>query len=212
MEDKVIFIPSSSRRFSLRAERGHFATNHSHVNYYLDMTDIKSNQRVAEEVAEVLARQYTASTEVDTIVCLDGTEIIGAFLAQELAKGGSRGLNQGETIYVLTPELNALGQMMFRDNVRPVIKDKNIILLMASVTTGVTVQKGAECISYYGGNLRGASAIFSARNRIDDVEVHSLFHVNDLPGYESRSSGQCSMCSRGEKLDAIINGFGYFKV
>ena len=212
MEEKVIYIPSASKQVSLRVLEGHFATNHSHVNYYLDMTDIKSNQRVAEEVARALAHPYTATTEVNTIVCLDGTEIIGAFLARELAKSGYRGVNQRETIYVLTPELNALGQMMFRDNVKPILKGGNAILLMASVTTGITVQQGAECITYYGGHLRGASAIFSARDRVGDIAVNALFRMHDLHGYESHGSAECPACARGEELDAIINGFGYFKV
>lgn len=212
MEGKVIQIPSASGRVSLRAVTGHFATNHSHVNYYIDMTDIKSNQRVAEEIGKMLAQQYATTTEVHTIVCLDGTQMIGAFLAQELAKGSYRGLNVGEAIYVLTPELNSLGQMMFRDNVKQVIQNRNVILLMASVTTGVTVQQGEECISYYGGNLSGASAIFSALDRAGNMAVHSLFHLHDLPDYESYLSAECPACRRGEKLDAIINGFGYFEM
>ena len=212
MEGQAIYIPSTSKRGYLRAVKGHFATNHSHVNYYLDMTDIKSNQRVAEEIAGLLAQQYTAATEVDTIVCLDGMQIVGAFLAQALSKGGYRGLNRGHAIYVLTPELNALGQMMFRDNVKPVIDDKSVIMLMASVTTGVTIQQGAECISYYGGKLRGVSAIFSVHDDVDNFAVHALFHANDIHGYESHSSAECPLCKRGDKLDAMINGFGYFKL
>ena len=101
---------------------------------------------------------------------------------------------------------------MFRDNFRPILKNENILLLMASVTTGLTVQQGAECIAYYGGRLCGVSAIFSALDRVDDVHIHSLYHVNDLPGYDSHISSQCPACRRGEKLEAIINGFGYFKL
>ncbi|MGM9612513.1 MAG: orotate phosphoribosyltransferase [Butyricicoccus sp.] len=212
MERKAIFIPSSSGKVSLKAVPGHFATNHSHVNYYIDMTDIKSNQRVAEEIAKMLVPQYSSSTEIRAILCLDGTEMIGGFLAQQLSKSSYRGVNHGEAIYVLTPEFNKVGQMMFRDNFRPVINHQNVILLMASVTTGMTVQQGAECISYYGGNLCGVSAIFSALDRVNDIRINSLYHINDLPGYDSYPSSRCPFCGRGEKLDAIINGFGYFKI
>ncbi|MGN1008973.1 MAG: orotate phosphoribosyltransferase, partial [Butyricicoccus sp.] len=197
---------------SLKAVPGHFATNHSHVNYYIDMTDIKSNQRVAEEIAKMLVPQYSSSTEIRAILCLDGTEMIGGFLAQQLSKSSYRGVNHGEAIYVLTPEFNKVGQMMFRDNFRPVINHQNVILLMASVTTGMTVQQGAECISYYGGNLCGVSAIFSALDRVNDIRINSLYHINDLPGYDSYPSSKCPFCRRGDKLDAIINGFGYFKI
>ena len=212
MERKAIYIPSSSGKVSLKAIPGHFATNHSHVNYYIDMTDIKSNQSVAEKIAKMLAQQYTSSTQIRAILCLDGTEVIGGFLAQQLSRTSYRGVNHGEAIYVLTPEYNSAGQLMFRDNFRPILKNENILLLMASVTTGLTVQQGAECIAYYGGRLCGVSAIFSALDRVDDVHIHSLYHVNDLPGYDSHISSQCPACRRGEKLEAIINGFGYFKL
>ena len=35
---------------------GHFATNHSHVNYYVDMTRIKSHHSMAKQAAAELAR------------------------------------------------------------------------------------------------------------------------------------------------------------
>ena len=34
---------------------GHFATNHSHVNYYVDMTSIKSHHLMAKLAAAELA-------------------------------------------------------------------------------------------------------------------------------------------------------------
>ena len=43
MERKIIKLPSTSGRISLKAVSGHFSTKHSHVNYYLDMTECKTN-------------------------------------------------------------------------------------------------------------------------------------------------------------------------
>ena len=51
---------------------GHFATNHSHVNYYVDLNKIKRRYKNAKETAQVLAGIYD-STPIDTIVCLEGT-------------------------------------------------------------------------------------------------------------------------------------------
>ncbi len=212
MERKVIKLPSASGQITLTAISGHFATNHSHVNYYIDMTDIKTNHRVAMEIAKMLAHQYSSSTVVNAIVCLDGTQMIGGFLAQQLSQSGFRSLNSGESIQVVTPEFNSFGQMMFRDNIRPRIQGHSVMLLMSSVTTGLTVAQGAECIEYYGGYLCGVSAIFSALDRVDDIGIHSLFHINDLPDYESHPSNECPACRRGEHVEAIINGFGYFKI
>ena len=43
---------------------------------------------------------------MDTIVCMDGTEVIGAFLAEEFEKEDMASTNRHETIYVVSPEMN----------------------------------------------------------------------------------------------------------
>ena len=85
---------------------------------------------------------------VDTIVCLEGTEIIGAFFAEELTRAGFMSRNAHQTIYIVTPEFNSNSQMIFRENIQPMVTGKNVILLMASITTGLTINKGLECIQY----------------------------------------------------------------
>ena len=72
----------------LKAIPGHFVTPNSHVNYFLDMTTLKSRLSEASVAARELSRQIEATTVVDTIVCIDGCEIIGAFLAEELTRAG----------------------------------------------------------------------------------------------------------------------------
>ena len=67
---------------------------------------------MAREAAKDLAASYS-STHIETIICLEGTEILGAFLAESLSSGG---INAGSDISVITPELNANNQMIFRDN------------------------------------------------------------------------------------------------
>ena len=67
---------------------GHFVTPNSHINYYIDMTTMKSRLSEAQNAAKALAEDYLASTIVDSIVCMDGCEVIGAFLADELTKDG----------------------------------------------------------------------------------------------------------------------------
>ena len=48
---------------------GHFATSHSHVNYYVDMTSVKTSSATAKEAASLLAQEYMMGTNIDTIVC-----------------------------------------------------------------------------------------------------------------------------------------------
>ena len=72
-----------NKRIGIKIIPGHFSTSHSHVNYYIDMTDIKSYYKKAKLAAEELAKAYS-STPVDVIICLEGTRIVGAYLAEEL--------------------------------------------------------------------------------------------------------------------------------
>ena len=97
----------------LRIAKGHFATGHSHINYYIDMTYTKYRLAEARQAARELAVKYrTVGDLVDTILCVDGTEVLGALLAEELTKVGIRNRNEHDTLYVVTPEQNA-GQYIF---------------------------------------------------------------------------------------------------
>ena len=74
--------------------------------------------------------------------------------------------------------------MIFRDNLKPEIAGKNVLLLLASATTGKTVRNSIECIQYYGGILQGISSIFSAVDSIDGHRIDALFRADDIPNYE----------------------------
>ena len=152
MEKRIVKLYAKNNTVPLKVVPGHFATNHSHVNYYIDMTTLKTRLSEAGSVAASLAGLYMTNTIVDTIVCLDGTQVIGTLLAQELTRAGYLSMNAHGTIYVVTPEYNSNSQMIFRDNIQPMIQGKHVIVLMASVTTGITIRKSMECISYYGGS------------------------------------------------------------
>lgn len=198
-----------NEKIHLHVVPGHFATSHSHINSYLDMTTLKVRHSEAAEVAKELASEYQYTKAIDTIICMDGCEIIGACLAEELTKNGIMSLNTHKSMYVITPEFDSNGQMIFRDNLQPMVANKNILLLLASATTGRTIARSLECIRYYGGIIQGISAIFSAANEIYGEPVHALFHADDLPDYQTYSPGECPLCQNGEKIKAIVNGFGY---
>lgn len=193
---------------NLKVSQGHFATTSSHINYYIDLTTLKARASEATAVATSLSHEYIASTIVDTIVCIDGTDVIGAYLADQLTKSGIMSMNQHETMYVITPEVNSVGQLTFRDNVIPMIKNKHVMLLLATATTGQTTEKAIECIEYYGGSIAGISAIFSAIDNVQGYDVHSIFHTNDIEGYASYSSHECPFCKAGIKLDGLVSAGG----
>lgn len=209
MHNKYMKIQTPGSSLPLKVVPGHFATNHAHVNYYLDLTTMKARLNEAQEIAKNLAGMYLYGTVIDTIVCMEGTEVIGAFLAEELTKAGFLSMNAHKTIYIITPEFNSNSQIIFRENIQPMIREKNVTLLMASVTTGLTLNKGIESIHYYGGNLQGISAIFSAIDKIGDISVNAVFSKKDVPEYEYNDYRSCPFCKQGKKLDALINTFGY---
>lgn len=203
-------IPSKDNsKINLKVLNGHFVTSNSHINYYMDMTTLKVRHKEAAEVAKTMAKEYQYSKPIDTIVCMDGCEIIGACLAEELTKNGIMSLNQHNSLYVITPEFDNNSQIIFRDNLQPMVKGKNILLLLASATTGRTIARSLECIRYYGGIIQGISAIFSAAKEIYGEPVHCIFSTEDIPDYQTFSPGECPHCKNNEKVDAIVNGFGY---
>lgn len=212
MENRYIKLQTPGCSVPLKVVQGHFATNHSHINYYIDMTTLKTRQSEAQEVAKDLVGLYMYNTVVDTIVCLDGMEVIGAFLSEELSRAGVMSMNSHKSIYVVTPEYNSNSQMIFRDNIAPMIMGKNVILLMASVTTGKTINKGMECIQYYGGRLQGIAAIFSAIDEENGVAVNAVFHKKDVPDYQTYDYRDCPYCKKGIKIDALVNGYGYSEI
>ncbi len=73
MAMEMIKHPTSKEDILLKVSRGHFATGHSHINYYIDVTEQKFCLSEARKVAQELAREYKATTLIDTILCLDGT-------------------------------------------------------------------------------------------------------------------------------------------
>ena len=122
MEKRIFKIVSPiDSKVSLRVIPGHFVTSHSHINYYVDLTMSQARQSEAEAAARILARKYESSTVVDTIICLNSCQVIGAYLAQELTKGGIMSLNAHNTIYITAPEQDINGQMIFRDNSKPMV-------------------------------------------------------------------------------------------
>ncbi len=206
-------IKTKHNNLYLRVAKGHFATNHSHSNYYIDVVAQKSRLSEAKAVAKELCSSYSYTTTiVDTILCLDGMEVIGACLANELTKNSFMNINAHQSIYVVTPEMTSSSQMLFRDNIVPMIKGKHVLVLAVSVATGYTAKAAIEAVKYYGGEVVGVASIFSTDEECDGYSVNSVFNPNDLPEYFTLPSHECPLCKQGQKLDALINSYGFSKL
>ena len=203
------YLPVKRGNVPLRYAKGHFATNHSHINYYIDITYQKTRLSEAKAIAHQLVTHFSTSTLVDTILCLDGTGVIGTCLADELTKSGFHSMNSHETIYVVEPEYNANSQIIFRDNIKPMIRGKHVLVLMASMTTGFTAKRSIEAIGYYGGYVAGVAALYSAVTEAGGYPVASVYTLSDLPDYASYDYRECPYCKQGKPIDALVNSFGY---
>ena len=209
MAIRLVKMPTKKQDLFLRVAKGHFATSHSHINYFIDVTIQKTRLSEARAVAQELVSYYTHTTIVDTILCLDGTEVIGSCMASELTRDGYTNMNAHQTIYVVTPEHTTGSQLLFRENTAPMIAGKHVLILAASVTTGYTAQAAVEAVNYYGGQVVGISSIFSTVDECAGYPVRSIFDPKDLGDYQSCESRACPWCKAGQKIDALVNSVGY---
>ncbi len=199
-------ISSLNRQVRIDVIPGHFATKHSHISHCVDMTKVKSEMVSAKAAAKILAGRLMG-TPIETIISLDRMKMVGAFLAEELAGAG---LNTDRNIAVISPEING-DKMILRDNCKGFVKGRHVLILMASATTGLTVDSVAEGVSYYGGEATAAAAIFGGNLKCS-LEVTTIFGLHDVPDYTSFSPQECPLCRAGVKVDAVVNSYGYSKI
>lgn len=205
-------IRTKRNNLFLRITKGHFATSHSHINYYIDVTTQKTRLSEAQAVAEELLTYYQHNTIIDTVLCLDGTQVIGTCLAAELTKDNFSNMNAHQTIYVSTPEHTTGSQLIFRENAAAAIRNKHVLILEASISTGYTAQAAIEAVQYYGGIVVGLAAIFATVDSFGGYPVNAVFNPKDLPDYESHPAHECPLCRAGKPLDALVNGYGFSRL
>jgi orotate phosphoribosyltransferase len=211
---KEVFTISLAKNpvINLDVNPGHFTTSHFHTTHYLDLNNLKTNALIAKDVAIELALPYLSSTLVDTIVCMEGTEVIGAYMAQELLQEGTSVINSGREIHLATPLSNVNRNLIFQSNMQRLITNRNIVVLVSSISSGMTLSSALECLGYYGGKIVGISALYNAYPEKQEQEIHSLFTSEDIPDYQIYSPSECPMCKEGHKLDAIIVHDGYIEI
>lgn len=210
-----IFTITSPRddRVFIHVMAGHFISANNHINYYIGTSDVKHNHGVSVDTAMLLSEYYnTNDIKVDTVLCLYETQTLGAYLAHELSRPNMLNPNPDQTVFIIGSEYDAAGNLIFRDNLRRMISGKNVLILISCITSGRTVERAMESVQYYGGNVVGVSAVFSAISEIDGVYVNSIFNKDDVPGYTAYPAHNCPLCQQGLPVDAISNGYGYSKL
>ena len=202
-------IKTKRQNLFLRVVPGHFATSHSHINYYIDVTTQKTRLSEALAVAEELVTYYNSTTIVDTILCLDEMQVIATCMAERLTNSGFMNLNAHQSIYILTPEKVSAGRFIFREEAMSMISGKNVLILTSSVATGRTTSVAMDAIKYYGGTVAGLASIYSAVEECQGVPVRSVFDTKDLDGYYCVPAHECPLCKEGQMVDGVVNSYGF---
>jgi orotate phosphoribosyltransferase len=139
-------------------------------------------------------------------------EVIGACLANELTKNSFANINAHQSVYVVSPEITSGSQILFRDNIAPMIQGKHVLILAVSVASGSTAKAAIEAVKYYGGEVSGIASIFATASECGDYHVNSVFNPKDLDGYFSCPPHECPLCKEKHKIDALVNCYGYSKL
>ena len=213
MDEKLIDLRSAKNSMvKIKLMKGHFATSHFHINNYIDISTVKVRHINCREAAKILTGEIAHKLAIDTIVCLEETDTIGTFMAVQSADSSRHSLSNGNNISIVAPEYHQSGQILFRDNVQRMIAGKQVLILAPSITTGKSVKRAYEAVLYYGGSVCGICSIFSSVNKINDLEVKSIFTAKDIPDYRAYAPSECPMCKAGQKIEAIVNSYGYSKL
>jgi len=190
--------------------KGHFVSANNHINYYIGTSDVKHNHDVSVDTAMLLSEYYNSNEiQADTVLCLYETQALGAYLAHELSRPNMYRYDSKREIYVVGSEYDSSGNIIFRDNLVRMIKDKNVIVLISAITSGKTVERAMESVQYYGGNVIGISSVFSAVDDIKGIHVNTIFSGREIPEYRAYQSHDCPMCHEGTPVMAIVNSYGY---
>ena len=120
--------------------------------------------------------------------------------------------NPAQNVYVVGSEYDAAGNLIFRDNLRRMILNKKVVILISCITSGRTVERAMESVAYYGGTVAGIASVFSAVDSIGGVKVNTIFNLDDIPHYCAYPAHDCPLCQQGMAVDAISNGYGYSKL
>ena len=59
-----------------------------------------------------------------------------------------------------------------------------------------------------GGDIR----YFQRHRPSGEIPVNAIFTAQDLPDYRTSLSTQCEQCRAHQKIDAIVNSYGYSKI
>ena len=129
-----------------------------------------------------------------------------------MTQAGIVSMNMHKSIYVLPLEYSPGGQIIFQENLVGWIKNRSVLLLLDSASSGRTIWRAVDALNYYGANITGVSAIFSAASKIAGKDVDALFTTADIPDYEFYNPEDCQLCKKGTAMTGIASTLGFTEI
>ena len=163
MNEQIKITCKKNSELELKVIPGHFSSDRFHVNYYIDMSTLKMRQKEAKLVAKTMVENYvnkvevtsnrvadfmganalakavSVQTPIDTIICMDGCEVIGAYLADELTNENFPTNNKHNSFYVITPEFDkftfmySLRGLAFTQSIKTIGCIPNVVAIPFSI-------------------------------------------------------------------------------
>lgn len=233
--EKLLIPCSSNPDLKLEVFKGHFASDRFHSNYYIDLTPMKVQLAKAKMTAEAMADRYVhrvktkgsrlgmeymagmssdlaTAAPIDTIICMDGCEALGAYVADKLSGYGVSTNNEFGTYNIITPDFDDSGAMIVTDDIQKMLKGKNILILLATAMQGKTLGRVLSTVTEFGGRIIGISVIFAMVDNLDGYPVNAVFSKDDLPDFSLEEDKNCGLCAKKVPTDGIITRYGLRKV
>lgn len=193
-------VSTKIQGLALKVLPGHFKAGQAHVNAYLDMTDLKTGESETRALGTWLAKQYTPSTLIDTIVCLEDTDRVGACLTEALIKAGFQSMDLHKTIYTAHPQRDEKGELTIPKDQQHMIMDKHVLVLFSVIASGQAAEQDLECLRRDGAQISAIASLFSELSSLEGISVTTAFDAADLPFYSVYAQEDCPYCQTGVKL------------
>ncbi|MDD2955337.1 MAG: hypothetical protein PHD67_03355 [Oscillospiraceae bacterium] len=193
--DSLLFKHQSG--LYLTVTREHAAEPGCHMNRRVGTAGLRHSGKLAREAARLLAAPYQAGALVELILCEQGCEVVGSFLACELSGGNALSLNRGCDIRVAA----------FRwEEERPVLLEpeplsgQSVLLLADRLFPPDKALCCAQWAAAQEAALSGVCALFGTPGKVGWRRVHCLFSAVEVPGFHFWPEEECPLC-RAEKAN-----------
>ena len=168
--------------------------------------------RFGMEYMAGMSSNLATAAPIDTIICMDGCEALGAYVADKLSGYGVSTNNEFGTYNIITPDFDDSGAMIVTDDIQKMLKGKNILILLATAMQGKTLGRVLSTVTEFGGRIIGISVIFAMVDNLDGYPVNAVFSKEDLPDFTLDEDKNCDLCAKKVPIDGIITRYGLRKV